>query len=80
MRDVEKTSVVWIAVDPYRVYGYPDPPREPSPAPPGPQAGFIFNLMNFQLRINQIMSLRAPGWNHIKFDQFSIKNQSNNEL
>ena len=46
----------------------------------GLQAGFVSNLIIFQLRIHQIMSSRAPGWIHIKFDYFSIWNQSNNGL
>ena len=45
-----------------------------------PQATFISDLIHFQLRSNQIMSSWAPGWIHIKFDELSIKNQSNNEL
>ena len=36
--------------------------------------------INFQLSINQIMSSRAPNWIHMKYHQFSIENQKNNEL
>ena len=32
-------------------------------------------LDHFQLRINQIMSSKAPCWIHINFNQFSIKNR-----
>ena len=37
-------------------------------------------MISFQLRINWIMSFRAPDWTRINFDQFSTKNQLNNEL
>ena len=33
-------------------------------------AGFIANLRYCQLRINQIMSSRAAGWNYIEIDHF----------
>ena len=33
-----------------------------------------WKLINFQLRINWIISSRAPGWTHINFDQFWITN------
>ena len=33
------------------------------------------NLMNVQLRIFQIMGSIALGWNHIKCNGFSIKDQ-----
>ena len=42
--------------------------------PPEIQAGFISNLLIFQLRINQMKRSRAPGWIHIKFDNFSTEN------
>ena len=44
------------------------------------QAGFISNLITFELRINQRMASRAPSWIHIKFDHFSIKNKLKNSL
>ena len=39
-----------------------------------------WKLINFQLRINWIMSFRAPDWTRINVDEFSIKNRLNNEL
>ena len=44
------------------------------------QAGSMSNLIISQLRSNQIMSSRALGWIHIKFDYFSNKNQPHNDL
>ena len=36
----------------------------------------LSNLIIFQFRINQLMSSEASGWTHIKFDEFSIVNQT----
>ena len=44
------------------------------------QAGFILDVRNVQLRVNQIMSSRALSWIHIKFDESSDGNLSNSEL
>ena len=44
------------------------------------QAGFVWNVSIFQLRINQRTGSRAPGWIHMKFDYLSIQNQLKNSL
>ena len=44
----------------------------------GGLAGWL--AFHLHLRINQIMSSRAPGWIQMKFGKCSIKNQSKNEL
>ena len=41
---------------------------------------YLFWDHRVSLRINQIMSSKAPSWTHFKLDHFSIKNRSNNEL
>ena len=43
------------------------------------QTGLIFNFINVELRLSEIMSCRALAWIHIKFDQFTIMDQANNE-
>ena len=44
------------------------------------QTGFIFNLIDSQLRLNRRISSWARGWIHNQFESFSIENESNNEL
>ena len=44
------------------------------------QARFIWNLIIFQLRLDEEMASSAPDWIHIKFDDFSIKNKIRNGL
>ena len=36
------------------------------------QTGFIFNFINSQLRLNQIMSSEAPGWIHHILNSFQL--------
>ena len=44
------------------------------------QTGVIWNLIIFQLRINDRIASRAPDCVHMKFDHVSIKNQLKNGL